>query len=502
MMTNKKWLAALLLIILVVGVALRLSQLDRKSLWPDELFTLSMAGHHPLAPSNGMRWFERKQVNQIDDNDSFLTAKAAEQSPPLNDLLEKLAVRVFGMTELAARLPAALASCILLLWYAWFALREADKSTRRILTWTALLLALQPTLQLYAQEGRAYSLGVSLIGMGGLLWMLRWRHGTVNWQPPGWGELCLLTLACYSHYNAALMVMLMLTPDAWMAWRHRSMVAGRRLLVMGLVFMIWLLFNAHAILFTAKGGAAWFQMDQMDQMARLKATLRDWQTALFGPWMLLAIGVGLALKVMRRRPDPAELAAKLDQPLLRLAYLVLAYLVLASFVASRAGMLHPRFFVFAIPFVAMMMALVLARVTPRWGNAALAIVVTAMAWPVLRDGRHAPKADFRAMSAMATRRFDANTRFLFPTPPNRYMYRIYLERLLGTDPRPQMISLSSVADAPTVCSALESTPHVAVIGVMWEQPLTDAVYARCGTRWPKRLRQQFHGTYAEHWEQE
>lgn len=499
MMTNKKWLAACLLVVLVVGVALRWSQLERKSLWPDELFTLSMAGHHPLLPSDGMRWFERKQVNQIDDNDSFLTAKAAEQSPPLNDLLEKLTVRLFGMTELAARSPAALASCMLLLWYAWFAWREEDQPNRRVLTWTTLLLALYPALQIYAQEGRAYSVGVALIGMGGLLWMRRWRQGASAWCPPGSGELTLLTLACYSHYNAALMVVLMLTPDARMALRHRSIVAGRRLLVVCLVFMIWLFLNAHAILFTAEGGAAWFQMDEMD---RLKATLWDWQTALFGPWILLVLGTGLVLLAVRRQTVPAGLALTPNQALVRLACLVLAYLVLASFVVSRAGMLHPRFYVFAIPFVAVMMALILARVTPSWGTAAMVIAVTALAWPALREARHSPKADFRGMSEMAVLRFDANTRFLFPTPRNRYMYRIYLERLLGTDPRPQMISLSSVADAPKACNALESTRHVAVVGFALERPLTDAVYAHCGARWPKRERQQFHDTYAEHWVRE
>lgn len=499
MMTNKKWLAAWLLVVLVVGVALRLSQLERKSLWPDELFTLSMAGHHPLIPSEGMHWFERKQVNQINDDDSFLTAKAAEQSPPLNDLLEKLTVRFLGMTELAARLPAALASCALLLWYAWFSWREPDKPTRRVLTWTTLLLALYPSLQIYAQEGRAYSLGVSLIGMGGLLWMQRWRQGASGWHPPGWGELSLLTLACYSHYNAALMVVLMLTPDAWIAWRHRSIEAGRRLLVIGLVFIGWLILNAHAILYTANGGAAWFQMDGVD---RLKATLRDWQTALFGPWILLAIGVGLFLKIRHRWAVSTKLADEPNQVLLRLAYLVLAYLVLASFVVSRAGMLHPRFYVFAIPFVAVMMALILTRVTLPWATATLIVTVTALAWPALREARHAPKADFRAMSETATRGFDGNTRFLFPTPPNRYMYRIYLERLLGIDPRPQMISLSSVADAPGACTQLESTRHVAVVGFALEQFLTDAVYAHCGKRWPKREHQQFHNSYAEHWERE
>src|SRR5690554_467725 len=212
-----RWLALALALVLVTGSGLRLHDLDERSLWADELFTLSIATHHPLIPEHGQVWFERKQVNQIAEGDSFLTAKAAEQNPPLYDLLIKATSAIATSPETTPRLPSALAACALVLWFAAFALRHPDPVVRRTLPWASLLLALHPSLVLYAQEGRAYSTGTTLLGMGGLLWMLRWRLGATSWTAPGRAELTLFVLACLSHYIAALVVALLLMPDAWMA---------------------------------------------------------------------------------------------------------------------------------------------------------------------------------------------------------------------------------------------------------------------------------------------
>jgi len=497
-MTNKKWLAALLMLALVVGAALRLSQLDRKSLWADELFTLSMAGDHPLWPEPGMRWYERKQVMEIDDLDSFLTAKAAEQSPPLNDLLEKIAIQWLGMTEIAARLPAAIASCALLLWFAWFAWRHPEAPVRRVLTWTLILLALYPALQVYAQEGRAYSLGTSLLGMGGLLWMLRWRYGFARWRAPGWGEITLLTLACYTHYNAALMVALLLTPDAWAATRLRSGLAWRRLLILGAAFGVWLVLNAHAILFTAEGKAAWITNSQSEQVWR---TLQDWSYILHGFWLILAMLVAISLAVARRSGRAARPIAWSNSATVWLTLLIVVFLSLASLVVSHAGMGHPRFYIFAVPWAAVASGMVFAQVQSRWGMALLLAVILTLSWPLLRDGRRAPKDDFRAIAHEAARLATPDTVFLYPTAPNRYMYRIYLERVLGRDPRGQMVAVSSAEEAPAVCAQLSTTRHVAVQGHLWARALTDAVYRQCGHRWPNREQKTFHNTYAEQWKQ-
>src|SRR5665811_584010 len=243
MSLSVRWFGVLLGLLVAVGVGLRFHDLEQRSLWGDELGTLSIAQFYPLLPEQGQPLYRRIQVRQIGDGDTFLTAKAAEQSPPLNDLLEKATVNWLGATELAARLPAAVAACALLLWFAGFAWFHPDPYVRRVLGWSLLLLVLYPALVLYAKEGRAYSVGVSLVGMAGLLWLLRWRDGWRNWKSPGWVEIGLFAFACYSHYIAALLVLLLLSADAVMATKRKSGQAWSRLLTLGFVFLIWLILN-------------------------------------------------------------------------------------------------------------------------------------------------------------------------------------------------------------------------------------------------------------------
>ncbi|MDB5850812.1 MAG: rane protein-like protein, partial [Rhodoferax sp.] len=137
----KRWRFHIFLVLLVVlGCFMRFHNIEKKSLWADELFTLSMAQYHPLVPEAGQPWYRATSVMDIRDGDTFLSAKAGEQSPPLQDLLEKASVHLLGSSDFAARLPGALAACALLAWFGWFAARATDPWERSVLTWSLLLL--------------------------------------------------------------------------------------------------------------------------------------------------------------------------------------------------------------------------------------------------------------------------------------------------------------------------------------------------------------------------
>lgn len=494
-MVIKRWVLFSLILMTFVGSELRLSHLEKQSLWEDELITLSIAAH-PWTTNGDVPLFERKQIFHIADGDSFLTAKAAEQSPPLNDLLEKITVNFFGTTELGARLPAAISACVLLLWFAWFAWRHPDEKVRRNLAWTLLLLALYPILLTYAKEGRAYSLGTTLVGMGGLLWVLRWRNGVVQWRPPGWTEIILFTLACYTHYNAAILVALLLSPDAIVATQRRSKVAWLRLVGLGGMFSVWLALNAHTILFTAEGSVGW---DNTNGWGRVWQSLSFSNIALHGQFLALAFVAGLILIYNRKRLQDLGTARQLLVQMLALTALTLAYLTLASLVVWRAGMAHPRYYIFVVPLVAIGLGRVFSEVRSRWLSAMLVCGVFFVAWPTLMGIDDMPKADFRSMSKDAVKHFDANTRFLFPWEPNRPMYRIYLEGLLGQDPTPLMVGISEESQISRKCAELSAFKHIAVIGHESGRKLTDALYAQCGSNWPNREVSNFFITYSEHW---
>lgn len=485
--------------VLALGFALRLHNLGAKSFWADELFTMAIAQHHPLIPEQGQPWFKRINVLQISDGDTFLTAKAGEQSPPLHDLVEKASINLFGATEFAARLPGAIAACLLLVWVAWFAITSPDLRIRRTLLWALLLLTLSPSLLVYSRDARAYSLGTSLLGMAGLLWMLRWRTGWRQWSPPGWGEIALFALASYAHYNAAALVALMLGADAVMATRNRSAVAWRRLLVVGVAFGVWLYLNAHTVLYTARGGVAWEQQSAGDYVIRI---IDDATVALHQPWLAFVVLLGwilLAAHVFRR---PGAALSSESLALFFLASLVAVYIALAGAIAAKAGMDNPRYYLFIVPAAMIAFSLVLAKLERGWQIAAAVGIVVALAAPNLRGSKLEFHEAFREMTEFAVEGTDETVVFLFPWAPNRDMYRYYLDRLRGQDSRARMLSVSSEDEVPQVCERLKHVRHVAVLSHSSGRERIDWVYAACGSRWPAREQREFPTTFSEHWRAE
>ena len=499
MRVRNRFSCALLLVLLAWGVSLRLHHLDHRSMWVDELFTLAIAQYHPFVPEQGQPLFRRIQVMQITDDDSFLTAKAAEQSPPLNDLLEKATITWFGATELAARLPAAFFACLLLIWFGGFALRHPDPAIRYVLRWCVFLLALHPALILYAQEGRAYSAGASLLGMAGLLWMLRWRSGWQHWRPPGWVEIALFGLASYSHYNATLLAALLLVPDGLMAIRQRSLQGFIRLGFLAAVVCSWLFLNAHTILYTSEGGVAWADAKPWDQV--IWNAIQDALAILHPYWLVIAavlLVLLIAVKNIRLNANN-YLSRTTELWLCILAGLTLVYLLLAGKVAATAGMAHPRFFIFVVPFVIVMIALLLAEIRHRFAILTLALLFVACSGQSMRLQESTNNDDFRSMTTTAIQGIDAGTVFLYPLAPLRDVYRVSLHRYLGVDPIQQMTGITEAQDAAQICRQLKGKEHVVALGHAWGQSLVDAVYTICGQQWPSRTVDRFHQTFTEHW---
>jgi hypothetical protein len=146
-----------------------------------------------------------------------------------------------------------------------------------------------------------------------------------------------------------------------------------------------------------------------------------------------------------------------------------------------------------------MMGLVFAELRRHWLAVGSALMLIALAQPSMRLIQSSNNDDFRAMTLAGVQGSDEDTLFLYQWVPNRDMYRIYLERFLGQDPRSRMIGVSTSQDAAQVCEQLKGHPHVVALGHVYGQAEIDAVYAHCGVQWPRRSREAFQKTFAEHW---
>lgn len=493
----KIWWVVLMAATLLMGIGLRFDQLGQRSLWADELFTAGIALFHDLTPAEGKPWFERKQVLHITDGDSFLTAKAAEQSPPLNDLLEKATLTAFGPHEWAARLPAVLSATFLLCWAGTVAWRAPDPWSRRVLTWNLLLLSLYPVLVYYAKDGRAYSLGASLVGAALLLWWQRWRDGLLHWKPLAHTEILLWALACYSHYNAAVVAVLIGLLEIWASRRMASRTGRQRTISLGLLFAPWIFLNIHTVLFTTKGGVAW-QTIGWQQRAMMAAD--HMSMAVHWPWLIMVAGGWALVNLVRKwQGKDAPAACPPVSPYWLLPMLAACYLVIAALIVAKAGMAHPRYYIFAGPLLALWMAMVLAQIKqPKRQALALALVV-ALAAPKLWELRTNKNEDFRSMTHQAIAGAPGDTPFLYPWRPNQHLYRVYLEWMLEQDPRSRMHGLSTPAEFDSTCKKLSGHDRLAVMGHDSGHRLIDGFYAHCGRHWPIRKTWQFDNTFTEHW---
>jgi hypothetical protein len=486
----------LLFLLFLIGSALRFQNIDKRSFWADELFTLRMAIYHPLVPDTGQPWYRQTSINEIRDGDTFLTAKTAEQHPPLQDFLEKISVNVLGLSEFSARLPGAIAACLLLAWFAWFAARSNEAWERRALTWALLLLTLSPALLAYGKDARAYSLGASLIGMGGLLWLLRWQHGWRQVRPPGWGEIALFLLACYSHYNAAAMVAVLLLPDFLLACKTRNRTTFMRLAFLTLALSVWLALSAHTILATSKGSVAWGNFTALQNMF---STVNGTITIFHAPWFWLFLVAWLAAVAGHFASQPHVAAPQWAIQVFFLQVLLALYIALAGWIVAKAGMDHPRFYIFAVPFFAVMVGLLLAQINRGHWVAISALILALVALPAKhRDGPQTVE-DFRGMTKAALQDAGQDTVFLFPWAPNRDLYRIYLDHISGQDNRDRMVGISARHDIAPLCEKLKDIKHLAILAHDSGKNIISEFYSVCGHRWPSRQQIQFHNTFAEHW---
>ena len=490
---------ALLLACVLAGAYLRLHDLAGRSLWADELFTLEIAAFRPLVPSPETPTFRRTDIHHLNSSDSFWTIKAAEQNPPLQELLEKLAVQLMGISEWAARLPGALASTLVLGLVAWKCWQVRGTPQARVLAWLTLLISLHPALVLYAGEARAYSLGTALLTLAVVQWAQRWQNGLTSWHAPRWSELLLLIMACHTHYLAAWMAWLLVGSDLVAGFRTRRVGAALlSAVVVGIAMLPWLGLNAHTILFTARGGVAWAQgASGFDGWSML----RDAGSAWHWPWLLLATLTGLVCLGRAQAaaaPAPDTISGCNTSQLVGLALVIVLYGGGAYAMSAKAGMAHPRFYLYGLPVLLLGIACVLARLRgPATWVVALAVMATSLA--TVRLTTTFSTDDFRSMTQEAVHDTDATTLYVHQWTPNRPMYRVYLQRYLRVDPGERLIGISDATEAPALCARLRPAHHVVLISHIWGRQVMDALAAECASEWPRRSVANFHNTFTEHW---
>ena len=288
------WTTIFIVVILLLGVYLRFSNLEAKTYWIDEVHTsLRASGYSRTefveqAPRGKIVGIEElHKFQQLTPERNFIVAiKAISSSEhsPLYYTLTRVAMELFGSSINVTRGVAAFLSLLLFPSIYWLA-QELFNSSLISLTVTALV-AVSPLQILYAQEAREYSLFAVTIPLASAAFLRvinnksTFSHkSNFNWQ---WYGISI-ALGLYTHPLFVLVMMahgvysLVITNFRWGKILKKYVFAT----ALGIfLFIPWIL----VFIFNDDGVGMWIERDLplkfwvQRWFLNISATFFDWQT--------------------------------------------------------------------------------------------------------------------------------------------------------------------------------------------------------------------------------
>jgi mannosyltransferase len=358
--------------IFVAAAWLRLTALDRQSLWFDEADAVIRA--------------------QSDLMTVLRTFIQPGENGPLYHLLLHFWIDVAGASEKAVRLPSAVAGLLTIPLMYLVGLRTLGQRAGLL---AAGLLAISPYHVWYSQEAKMYSMAVLLTLLSTALLIESLRRNERRWWA---GYVIVTTLGFYFHVTTVLIfgahcAFVLLT---WRKWPGRQRPWLISVALLTLPYLPIALWAGRVVLGAA---VTWHAHVSFWEMARITVTKfaanrADLVTEQRATWLYAILaGTGLLGGVLaawheRVRPSArAAIGAGAGRWLLLFACLVLLPLVGFYFLTLRQPLFNDRYLIMALPAYLLLAAGGLRLLERRlWPLALVALVlVLAFAWVPLRD---------------------------------------------------------------------------------------------------------------------
>ncbi|WP_417669960.1 glycosyltransferase family 39 protein [Roseibium sp.] len=352
------WSKLALTAILALAAGLRFHDIARTSLWYDE----------------AVSWMQSSGSLS-----HLLTSVAADNYPPLHNLLLWLTIPLLGEDEIALRLPSAIASLVSV--WLMFELGRRVFGTRTGLL-AALLLAVSPFHIWYATEARMYAV-FDMFGLAFLLCAaLALQTGKRGWFI---ATTIVATAFLYSHVYALFSLMAFGVTLILLAYTARDQDIARKmrrlivsLMIAGCLFLPWLVILAtRAKAVTDEG----FWIAYPD-LPFLTVMVHDMAGSKWLFLLFLALAIALLIATLRTAPNRAALAQK---PLIPLLYAFafgaagIAYLLSVTV----QPILFDRYLISAWSVFLLLAAAGAQRLAPRFGSPLFVIAAVALSYTFL-----------------------------------------------------------------------------------------------------------------------
>jgi uncharacterized membrane protein len=455
-------------IVIVTGIALRFFWLDKYSLWSDELYTVSAA--LDVGKEVSRFSFVPKVIQQLNFDDSFLTWKAADNTPPLFELLLVIWAKLFGESDFALRaLPATLGALSPVVFF--YGLRRSVGNFAAM--FGAALLAINPSAIAYSQEVRSYTLTLFLCTIALVRISNRILGSSLQKTKTGqdaslWIDVVLFLLMAYSHYTGLLVAGLFAVAHMmFISLPQKKYTDVLKFLLVPLLVLPWMMLSRKAFLFSSSGGYGWREYHLSEIFDMMMPGVLNFflpgAGVLFAALSVLFLG---AVITGYKSNDKwifsfSDFSGKfLDRRVLLALYflVVVAALFLYSVYNSfTSKMWHPRYFVAALPIVFCFLTLLFA--SSRLGNtfsALVALVLIGIAlcgdYKYFSSEAYA-KEEYRESSYYLSQNAKQGAVIVLGWEANEAFYRHYLDKdLPGGSGRYVIRSVSSMEDVKQLCS--------------------------------------------------
>ncbi len=457
-------------IVISIGFLLRFHNLDAVGLWSDELFTVSAA----LDVGHGLSWFDftPKVIPELTFNDSFITWKAADNTPPLFEFVLILWAKCFGTSDFSLRsLPAFLGSLSPLIFF--YGLRKKIGYFPAFLG--SALFALSPSAIIYAQEVRSYTLALFLCTIATVRVTNHVLQQTPlspvheKWTSNIWLDIGVLVLLAYSHYTGLFMAGLLAGIYVFLVTiPQRKYSDVLKFLIVPLAVFPWMLLSKKAFVFSSHGGYAWrtyYPSEITSQM--LPDTLNFFllgNGTVFSMIWLVALFSSLTAYAQNRNWvfTLSDIRLRIfDRKIILAIFLVAAVGLLfmySVYNAFTSKMWHSRYFVVSLPVVFCSFALLFSasRLNRLFSVicATLILILSLMGNFNYFYKDVSYKEEYREASAYITDNIKDDSVILLNWKANEAYYRHYLDKILPkTGVAYSFKSVSTSEDVKQVCDS-------------------------------------------------
>ena len=441
-------------ICLVVGLWLRVSHLDRAGLWSDELYSVSIAylvGHQPGQVPRDIRFVS---PHSLEPEDNFWSWKLTDPHPPLYEIVLSAWIKLFGHSDAAVRTLSVVFGMLLvmsglLLW------RESPQ----IASYYTSAMALSLQLIFYSQEARNYALAALLCGLLVLQVVanIKRSEGDVSRLRLPAFALVTIFMAGFTHYYTLLLSGSICLIYSCFHLKQRSYLNISRMLLplLALLPYLWLARTGLSVKLDNKNLGVGGYMQSIFNTASdfITFSLPD-----ILPFVIIGGILILAVGAITKRELVMEFGVGSWDLVVRIliAWLVL-YLVAMGIATATAPFFHPRYLIFALPLVLLILAIFIERIKlPPVIKIFFLIAVmsfsSSQSWNSTMQRNDLP--DYRSAAQWLASQYREGDRIIVSWRPNLIYYLHYLASYLTPDIRYAIDAYFDEQDIQDMCASL------------------------------------------------